>query len=48
LVVLLSAAVGECHREIEEHLGELGTTVDAEDGDADAIAMSINARLESL
>jgi hypothetical protein len=44
----LGEAVGECHREIEEYLGELGTTVDAEDRDAATIATWIDARLALL
>jgi predicted kinase len=43
----LGTAVAECHREIEVHLSELGTVVDAEDRDAETIAMSIDARLRA-
>jgi chloramphenicol 3-O-phosphotransferase len=43
----LGAAVEECHREIEEHLAELGTIVDAENETADMLARALHERLPS-
>jgi len=41
----LGEAVEECHREIEEHLAELGTKVDAESEAPDVVAELIHAQL---